>query len=59
MPLLGRIPLVPRLREGGDVGRPVVAESPGSEAATAVEAVAERLLAQRRRRPDLPLINVT
>ncbi|MDP8978528.1 MAG: Mrp/NBP35 family ATP-binding protein [Actinomycetota bacterium] len=59
VPLLGRIPLVPALREGGDVGRPVVAESPDSEAATAVEAVAERLLGQRRGRPDLPLINVT
>ncbi|MDQ3611346.1 MAG: Mrp/NBP35 family ATP-binding protein, partial [Actinomycetota bacterium] len=59
VPLLGRIPLVPQLREGGDVGRPVVAENPGSEAATAVEAITERLVGQRRRRPDLPLVNVT
>ena len=29
VPLLGRIPLVPALREGGDAGRPIVVTEPG------------------------------
>ena len=33
VPLLGQIPLVPELREGGDAGRPIVAVDPDSEAA--------------------------
>ncbi len=33
VPLLGQIPLVPALREGGDVGRPIVAADPHSETA--------------------------
>ncbi|HNI36534.1 MAG TPA: P-loop NTPase, partial [Microthrixaceae bacterium] len=41
--LLGRIPLVPALREGGDVGNPVVAAAPTSEAAQAFAAIAERV----------------
>lgn len=41
--LLGRIPLVPALREGGDVGNPVVAADPTSEAAQAFAAIAERV----------------
>ncbi len=33
VPLLGQIPLVPALREGGDVGNPIVVSDPSSEAA--------------------------
>jgi ATP-binding protein involved in chromosome partitioning len=33
VPLLGRLPLVPALREGGDDGRPITAVAPESEAA--------------------------
>ncbi len=33
VPLLARIPLVPALREGGDVGRPIVVEDPDGEVA--------------------------
>jgi ATP-binding protein involved in chromosome partitioning len=43
VPLLGRVPLVPALREGGDDGRPIVAVDPGSEAARAFLAIAERI----------------
>jgi len=32
VPLLGRLPLVPQLREGGDDGRPIAAVAPDSEA---------------------------
>jgi ATP-binding protein involved in chromosome partitioning len=43
VPLLGRVPLVPALREGGDEGRPIVVTEPDGEAATAFVAIAERL----------------
>ena len=33
VPLLARIPLVPELREGGDVGRPIVVADPDGEVA--------------------------
>jgi len=43
VPLLGRVPLVTALREGGDVGRPVTVTDPAGEAAQAFEAIAERI----------------
>jgi ATP-binding protein involved in chromosome partitioning len=43
VPLLGRIPLVPALREGGDVGRPIVVEAPEDEASVVFRTAAERL----------------
>jgi ATP-binding protein involved in chromosome partitioning len=43
VPLVGQVPLVTALREGGDEGRPVVATDPDSEAAQAFFAVAERI----------------
>jgi len=48
VPLLGRVPLDPALREAGDVGDPVVLRAPGSEAAQAVVAVAEAIAATGR-----------
>src|SRR5579875_3365135 len=45
VPLLGQVPLVPAVREGGDQGRPIVATDPGSEAAAAFAALAERVSA--------------
>ena len=42
VPLLGQVPLVPALREGGDAGRPIVVADPDSEAARAFRAIAER-----------------
>ena len=41
--LLGQIPLVPSVREGGDVGVPVVVSDPDGEAALAFRAVADRV----------------
>jgi ATP-binding protein involved in chromosome partitioning len=41
VPLLARIPLVPALREGGDVGRPIVAADPGGEVAGVFRELAE------------------
>jgi ATP-binding protein involved in chromosome partitioning len=43
VPLIGQVPLVPALREGGDDGRPITATDPGSEAAAAFRAIAERV----------------
>jgi ATP-binding protein involved in chromosome partitioning len=43
VPLLARIPLVPELREGGDVGRPIVAVDPDGEVAHVFADLAERL----------------
>ncbi len=45
VPLLGQVPLVPALREGGDEGRPITVTDPDSEASAAFGAVAERLAA--------------
>ena len=43
IPLLGQIPLLPRLREGGDDGRPITAVDPDSEPARAFREIAERI----------------
>ncbi len=60
VPLLGQIPLLPQLREGGDDGRPIVAVAPESEAAKAFGIIAERvdieLAPTRRYNPELTII---
>jgi ATP-binding protein involved in chromosome partitioning len=43
VPLLGQVPLVPALREGGDDGRPITAVSPDSEAAQIFRSIADRV----------------
>lgn len=43
VPLLGRLPLVPALREGGDDGRPITVVDPQSEAAQAFQEIARRI----------------
>jgi ATP-binding protein involved in chromosome partitioning len=58
VPLVGRIPLVPALREGGDVGRPITVTEPDSEAAQAFAQVAAHIEAHpptKRRNPALKL----
>jgi ATP-binding protein involved in chromosome partitioning len=45
VPLLGQVPLVPAVRQGGDDGLPAVLADPGGEAAAAFAAVADRLAA--------------
>jgi ATP-binding protein involved in chromosome partitioning len=42
--LLGQVPLIPAIREGGDRGMPVVVGEPGSPAAAVFRAMAETLL---------------
>ena len=45
MPLLGRIPLDPLLRECGDVGEPLMIAAPESESAQELRGIAEGLAA--------------
>ena len=58
VPLLAQLPLMPALREGGDVGRPITATDPTSEAAVAFEALAKAIVARgatRVFRPELTI----
>jgi ATP-binding protein involved in chromosome partitioning len=60
VPLLGQIPLLSALREGGDDGRPVMVTEPESEASTAFAAIAAtvdtELAPTRRHHPELKLL---
>jgi len=47
VPLLGQIPLDPRVREAGDAGTPIVLTDPSAPAAVALSAVADRLAVRR------------
>jgi len=44
LPLLGQIPLDPRIQEGGDTGRPIVAAEPASKAAREFESIAAKVV---------------
>jgi ATP-binding protein involved in chromosome partitioning len=48
VPLLGSVPIDPRVREGGDVGRPIVIDDPDADAAVALRAIASVLGAKTR-----------
>jgi ATP-binding protein involved in chromosome partitioning len=41
VPFIGQVPLVPELRQGGDVGRPITVEDPDGDVAKAFTAIAE------------------
>jgi ATP-binding protein involved in chromosome partitioning len=43
VPLLGQVPLLPELREGGDTGAPIVATQPDSEVAQVFRSIAEQI----------------
>jgi ATP-binding protein involved in chromosome partitioning len=58
VPLIGQVPLVSAVREGGDIGVPIVVSDPMSEAAQAFEAIASWVAAKgpkRRFRPELTI----
>ena len=44
LPLLGQVPLDPRIQEGGDSGQPIVVAEPMSKAAKELERIAVRVL---------------
>ncbi len=48
VPLLGRLPLVPELREGGDNGRPITAVAPESEAARMFQDIATKIAVEMK-----------
>ncbi|MEI2705548.1 MAG: Mrp/NBP35 family ATP-binding protein [Ilumatobacteraceae bacterium] len=50
VPLLGQLPLVPALREGGDTGKPIAAVDPDSEAGKAFHEMARRIVAMKPKR---------
>lgn len=55
VPLLGQIPLVPEVREGGDVGAPIVVSQPDSEAGRVLREAARRLAKETRTMMRKPL----
>jgi len=58
VPLLGQVPLVTALREGGDVGRPVTLTDPAGEASQAFDALAKRVDGQGRGRITHPELTI-
>jgi len=48
VPLLGKIPFSPDLREGGDAGAPVVVSAPDSPSAKAIEAIVAQLIVREK-----------
>jgi ATP-binding protein involved in chromosome partitioning len=46
MPFLGRIPIDPAIRDGGDTGHPIVVANPASPQAAAFREIAEKLIAE-------------
>ena len=53
--LLGQVPLIPAIREGGDSGTPIVVSEPASPAAEVFRGIAEALLAQLARPAARPV----
>ena len=46
VPLVGQVPLVTALREGGDEGRPITVTDPDGEAAAAFTAIADKVVTE-------------
>ena len=58
LPLLGQVPLDPRIQEGGDSGRPIVVAEPSSKAAKALEAIAVKALERLNERYGEQILRV-
>lgn len=46
LPLLGQVPVDPRIQEGGDTGRPLIVAEPDAKASRAIRAIAESVVAR-------------
>lgn len=62
VPLLGKVPLDPQLRAGGDTGTPIVISDPECESSLAIRAIAEAIDATKRERgvgivKSLPIVS--
>jgi ATP-binding protein involved in chromosome partitioning len=55
VPLLGQVPLVPAVREGGDAGVPIVLRDPDSPAGQALRKAARRVVQATRTKVGKPL----
>jgi len=55
VPLLGSVPIDPRLREGGDTGTPIVLADPSSPSAVALSSIAKELAGRTRSLVGRPL----
>jgi len=58
VPMLGQVPLVSALREGGDIGMPVTLADPAGEAAQAFDALAKRVDTLGRGRISHPELTI-
>jgi ATP-binding protein involved in chromosome partitioning len=58
IPLLGQVPLVPEIREGGDRGLPITVADPGCEASAAFGAIAAALVERGRSRVFRPELRI-
>ncbi|HVF75444.1 MAG TPA: Mrp/NBP35 family ATP-binding protein [Acidimicrobiales bacterium] len=59
VPLIGQVPLVPDLREGGDIGLPVTVSDPDGEAAQAFDVIAKELVNMGPARIFRPELKIT
>jgi ATP-binding protein involved in chromosome partitioning len=59
VPLVGQIPLVPALREGGDTGRPIVVEDPDAPASRAFHEAAAAVRKATKSKVGKPLSVIT
>jgi len=46
IPFLGRIPIDPAIRDGGDTGHPIVVADPASPQATAFREIAKKVMSE-------------
>jgi ATP-binding protein involved in chromosome partitioning len=46
LPLLGQVPVDPRIQEGGDTGRPIIVAEPDAKASRAIRSIAEAVVAR-------------
>jgi len=46
LPLLGQVPVDPRIQEGGDTGRPIIVAEPDAKASKAIRAIAELVVSR-------------
>jgi ATP-binding protein involved in chromosome partitioning len=59
VPLLGQVPLATDVREGGDIGLPIVIADPASPAAEAFNAIAQRIAEMRPARVRRQELRIT
>jgi ATP-binding protein involved in chromosome partitioning len=59
VPLMGQVPLMPAMREGGDTGMPIVVTEPGAPASIALREAAEAVARSTKSKVGKPLTLMT